>query len=380
LFSGPGYPCLLSDSRRLSFAALVPYALGTTPSQRFRLEQWQPFLAQKGIDLRFVPFAGKQLTSFLPMPGHTIRKGSLAVSSFLRQAWQTMRIGHCDGVIVHRAAALGGPPILERWMRSRRRPFIYDFDDAIFLLHRIEANRGLAWFKFPGKTATLCRLADHATTGNSFLADFARRHTARVTVVPSSVDTDLYCPRPRVQRDGLPVIGWMGTSSSQTHLELFAPMLRRLAATRRIELRVVSNRQPQLPGISHIWRPWAADKEVEELNGFDIGIMPMPDDEWSRGKGAFKALQYMSMSVSTVASAVGANRDVIEDGLNGLLAANDDDWISKIGRLIDDPAERTRLGAAGRRTVEERYAASVSAARFETVLRETVELWWRGRV
>jgi glycosyltransferase involved in cell wall biosynthesis len=363
----------------LSFVALVPYALGTTPSQRFRLEQWQPLLAQDAIRIRFIPFASPRLTALLPLPGRAMRKTGLAALSLVRQAWHALRVGPCDGVIVHRAASLGGPPLLERWMHRTRPPLVYDFDDAVFLRHRIESNRQLAWLKFPSKTATLCRLSAHVTAGNSFLADFARRHAReadQVTVIPSSIDTRAYSPVPRGQ-SRIPVVGWMGTSSSQTHLELFAPMLRRLTQARAIELRVVSNRRPELPGIPHSWHPWSAATEVAELNEFDVGIMPMPDDEWSRGKCAFKALQYMAMSVATVASPVGANRDVIEHGKNGLLASTNDEWVANIGRLLDDTEERMRLGQAARRTVEQAYDATVSAARLGTVLRGTVAEWQR---
>lgn len=365
----------------LSFVALVPYALGTTPSQRFRLEQWQPLLARERIHIRFLPFASARLTALIPVPGRATQKIGLAAMSLVRQTWKAQREGPCDGVIVHRAASLGGPPLLERWMRRRRPPLVYDFDDAVFLRHRIEANRRVAWLKCPGKTATLCRLSAHVTVGNSFLADFARRQTddpARVTVIPSSIDTRVYTPAPR-EKSRVPVVGWMGTSSSQTHLELFAPMLRRLAATRAIELRVVSNRRPELPGVVHSWRPWSAAGEVAELNEFDVGIMPMPDDEWSRGKCAFKALQYMAMSVATVASSVGANREVIEHGRNGLLASTDDEWVANISRLVDDTEERMRLGQAARRTVERDYEAGVCAARFGTVLRGTVDQWRRRK-
>jgi glycosyltransferase involved in cell wall biosynthesis len=274
-------------------------------------------------------------------------------------------------VFVHRAACLAGPPVFERILVRRGHPVIYDFDDAIFQLHAAAANRGLAWLKAPGKTDALCRLSDHVVVCNGFLAAYARERNQHVSIVPTSVDTERCRPLERPPNDRL-VIGWMGSSTSQTYLEAAAPMLREILAARPVELRVVSNRRPSLPGVPHTWREWSVETETGDLAVFDVGIMPMPDDDWARGKCAFKALQYMAMGVATVASRVGANREVIAHGRNGLLAATTNEWLACITLLVDNPGQRYQLGMAGRRTVEERYSMKKSAAEFERVIREVV--------
>jgi glycosyltransferase involved in cell wall biosynthesis len=351
---------------------LVPYALGTTPSQRYRLEQWSPLLAKAGVTLAFEAFAGPELTALLQGPGRVLRKGVLVLAALRRrERFLAGPVSH-DLVIVHRAASLVGPPRVERRLIALGLPMVYDFDDAIFRLHAADANRHLAWLKAPGKTAELCRRASHVTVCNRFLADYARAHNTRVSVVPSSVDTDVCRPMPRGDHERL-VVGWMGSSTSQTYLEAAVPMLRNLVASRPVELRVVSNRRPELPGVPHVWRPWSAAGEVTELSAFDVGIMPMPDDDWARGKCAFKALQYMAAGVSTVAEAVGANREVIEHGRNGLLASSTPEWLGCVQSLVDYRELRRRLGEAGRRTVEERYSMHQSAAKFEAVVREVAD-------
>lgn len=348
--------------------ALVPYAEGTTPSQRYRFEQWAPLLRDRGIELAFAPFADAELTALLQQPGRVLRKAALIARAFGRRGRLALKPPVHDLVAVHRAACLAGPPWVERRLSARGAPLVYDFDDAIFRLHAAAANRTFAWLKSPSKTSTLCRLAAHVTVCNAFLSEYARGHNQRVTIIPSSVDTDRYRALGRAENARI-VVGWMGSSTSQTYLEAAQPMLRALVAEREFELRVVSNRRPHLPGVAHTWRPWSAETEVQELSAFDIGIMPMPDDEWARGKCAFKALQYMAAGVSTVAEAVGANREVIEHGVNGLLAATPREWIEYVGELADNPGLRARLGAAGRRTVEERYSMRRSAEKFEAVVR-----------
>jgi glycosyltransferase involved in cell wall biosynthesis len=148
--------------------------------------------------------------------------------------------------------------------------------------------------------------------------------------------------------------------------------LRDLTVRRNVELRVISDREPVLDGIDYVWRRWSAKSEVDDLSHFDIGIMPIPDDEWSRGKCAAKALQYMGMGIPAVCSAVGANCEVIQHGENGLLATSQQEWIANLESLIDNAALRERLGREGRRTVEERYSMKSCAELFAKVVRAVV--------
>jgi glycosyltransferase involved in cell wall biosynthesis len=299
----------------------------------------------------------------------------LTLSGFARTAARAAALPAGRVVLVHRAACLAGPPFIEKKLSGRGHPLVYDFDDAIFRLHTSGSNAAMAWLKQPGKTATICRISDHVVVGNNYLSDWALRHNSCVTVVPTSVDTDRCRPPASPRPPGRVVVGWTGSATSQTYLEAFAPMLRTLLATNDVELRVLSTREPDLPGIPHAWRRWTPANEADEVAAFDIGIMPMPDEAWALGKCALKALQYMAAGVPTVASALGANREVIRHGHNGMLATTTEEWLEALRSLIEDPGLRSRLGQAGRRAVEERYSMRTSAAKFETVIREVV----RGR-
>ena len=361
------------EPNRIRITAFVPYEPDTAPSQRFRIEQWVPYLAMAGFDVEIQPFAGPELTTLLRQPGRTLRKTFLALAGFVRTARTAASLPRGRVALVHRAACLAGPPIVEKTLRARGHPLLYDFDDAIFRLHTSASNRAAAWLKHPGKTATICRISDHVVVGNSYLADWVRQHNPRVSVIPTSVDTDRCRPRPSAEGRGGIVVGWTGSATSQTYLEAFVPMLRAVTASRGIELRVLSTREPILPGVPHTWRPWSPATEAEEVAAFDIGIMPMPDEEWARGKCALKALQYMAAALPTVASGIGANREVIEHGRDGLLASTDQEWLECITTLVDDPGLRRRIGLAGRRTVEERYSMRGSAAKLESVVREVVQ-------
>lgn len=294
----------------------------------------------------------------------------LAIAS-ARRSREAMRARTFDVVWVHRCATLVGPAWIERLIAART-PLVFDFDDAIYLLDSTAANRGSAWLKFPGKTSSVCRMSRHVVVGNDHLGDFARRFNDRVSVVPSSIDTELYRARTPHQRKDSITVGWMGSATSQSYLESFAPVLRRIQKERPVEVRVVSDLRPDLPGLRFEWREWNAGTEVEELSGFDIGIMPLRDDEWSRGKCAMKALQYMGVGVPVVCSAVGANRDLVEHGRNGFKATTEDEWVTALACLADDAELRSEVGAAGRRTVEQRFSAARCANLMGDVFRSVV--------
>ena len=360
------------DGSNVSVCALVPYPPDTTPSQRFRIEQWIPHLAAQGIRVDIFPFADESMLRLMPKPGRRVAKANANIRRLIARFSDVIAARNYDVVLIHRAACIIGPAMLERLIGAFGRPIIYDFDDAIFVLHTTDANRRFAWLKFPRKTASICRVSRHVVVGNSYLADYARRYNQNVTIVPTSVDIDRYQPRERNRTNGRFVVGWTGSSTSQTYLEMFVPVLRRLVALGNIELRVHSDREPALPGVPYEWRPWSAENEVEELAQFDVGIMPMPDEEFALGKCAMKALLYMAMGIPAVCSAIGANLEVIQNGENGLLASTPEEWISHIEKLIADPALVERLGAAGRKTVEERYSMHGSAELFAQVVRSVM--------
>lgn len=358
--------------RQIRVAALMLYPYGNIPGQRFRIEQWEPLLSEKGISIDYYSFADQQLVEVLPKPGHIQGKLAGLARGFARRLGHVTRLRGYDAVILYRAAAIVGPAILERLVRLAGRPIIYDFDDAIFLTDTAKANAAFGWAKFAGKTASICKLSSAVTVGNSYLADYARRYNPNVFVVPTSVDTDLLVPRKRARESGRIVVGWVGSSTSQTYLEAFEPTLAQLLKHRDVEIRVVSDRVPAFRSIPFVWEPWTREREVEQIAAFDIGIMPMTDDAWARGKCAFKALQYMSLAIPAICGDVGANRDVIENGVNGRLASTLEEWLDAFVSLIDDASLRREYGDRGRETIVERYSMTGSASGFATAIIETV--------
>ena len=359
----------------ISICALMLDPHDTMPGQRFRIEQWQPYLRRNDISLEYFSFTDENLRSVIYEQGYFFTKVKELTKAYLRRVNHVITASRYDAVYLYRTASMFGPAVLERFLRFRNLPIIYDFDDAIFLTNTSKANKLFGWAKFAGKTRTICNLSTSVTVGNNYLADFARQYNERVYVIPSSIDTVRYQPMIKsYEPNKRVIIGWTGSSTSQYHLEAFEPTLVKLLGQRDVEIRVISNRKPTFKQIPFVWREWASQTEVEETSQFDVGIMPLPDDDWARGKCAMKALIYMSLGIPAVCSNVGVNSEVINHAKNGFLANSEEEWLSSLKNLIDNTKLRTELGLRARETVVNNYSMTRCAEIFTEVVHNTINL------
>ena len=348
---------------------LLPYPLGRAPGQRYRVEQWAPFLRDSGVECDLFPLltVANQQTISSRSP---FWKKFAAVSSGVGRCLKTLpRLHDYDVVWLHRTALLAGPPVLEWVIGHAGPPLVYEFDDAIWLTKNLDSNRAWGFLKCSWKTKHLCRMATQVVVGSDNLARYARRFNPHVAVIPSTVDIGHYPPREHSEALGPVVIGWSGSPTTVEDLSSIEGALRRIAAEARVEFRLMGG-EVAFPGLPMTSKPWSPDREVEELRGYDIGIMPLPDDPWRQGKCGMKALLYMAVGVPAVVSPVGLNTTIIQDGVNGFVAANEDEWVEKLLRLVRDVKLRRELGAAGRRTAESQYSPQAQVPHVLEVLRQ----------
>ncbi len=338
---------------------LVPYP-PQGASNRFRVNQFVPRLEAAGVRCRIRPFYSERLWRILYRRRHLAAKLFHGLVCAFNRGLDLFRALGSDLVLIHREAFPVGPAWFERLLRLTGRPYVYDFDDAMFLPNVADSNRLFARLKCPGKVASIVRLARITLAGNEYLAEYARRAGAdRVRVTPTVVDTSVFRPRENgLDRKGPLVIGWIGSPTTVRYLEPLLPVMRRLLERYpgQIEFRVVGATlagEP-LPGLS--CHPWSLESEVRDLQEFDIGLMPMPDDEWTRGKCAFKAIEYMAVGIPAVCSPVGMNRSLIEDGVDGFLPQDPPQWEATLARLIEDRELRLQTGGRARVKVEQFYS------------------------
>lgn len=334
---------------------------------RLRVEQYAPLLRADGIDLVVSPFFDAETYAVLYDPGHGWRKGLGVARGSLRRLRDVLRLRGFDLALVYRESAPLGPPIVERLLHQLRIPYVFDFDDAIFLGPVHPANRRWTWLRQPARVDEAVRGAAAVIAGNGHLAEWARSRNPSVVVIPTPVDTDRHRPR-RERAPGPIVVGWVGSSTTAPYLHLLDEALTALCERIDLVVRVVGGRYAH-PRARVECLPYSLEREPDDVATFDIGILPEPDDEWTRGKGAFKALVYMATAIPVVASRVGVNPEVVVDGETGYCVAGTEAWVDAIARLGTDAALRRRMGEAGRRRAEERYSLRTLAPAFAGALR-----------
>ena len=249
-------------------------------------------------------------------------------------------------------------PLLARLAGAAAAPdTVYDCDDAFFLKYR-SGRLALLQPLLGVKADRLMAAAEAVTAGNAGLATYARRNSKSVTMLPSVVDTDHFLPAvpSLVEHSAKPfTVGWIGSPSTAPYLQLLIEPLQQLALERPVRFLVVGGPAPVITGVDVIEHPWSLEQEVCLIQQFDVGVMPLPDNPWTRGKCAYKLIQCMACGLPVVASPVGANVDAVPPSC-GLLADSSQQWLAAFRQLAADPARRLRLGAAARHWVEQHYS------------------------
>ena len=345
------------------------------PSSRYRVEQYVPYLRANGVTCIVRPFISSAFYRILYKRGMRLRKFLYFCAGMVRRKIDFFSALSCDIVFIHLEAFPLGPPVTE-WLLARLgKKIIYDLDDAIYLRTTSQTNNFLKRLKCPWKIQKIIGLSRHVITCNEHLEEYSLEYNRNVTVIHTSVDTDRFKPAVKGPSEVI-TIGWIGSHSTAKYLESLKSVFERLADKKyrfRIKITGASRRVFDIPGAEIIYKDWKLDGEIEEFQSLDIGVYPLPDDEWTAGKTGFKTIQYMSVGIPCVASDAGPNRVIIEEGINGFLAKDDDEWVSKLSKLIEDRGLRERIGAAGRKTILEKYSLKVNAPKILRIIRDVAE-------
>jgi glycosyltransferase involved in cell wall biosynthesis len=260
------------------------------------------------------------------------------------------------------------PPSIEQLLV--RAPYLYDMDDAFYLRYRVgrlRAARPLLGCKFDRVIAG----AAAVTCGSRVLSAYASRHNDHVTHLPTVVDLDRYVPT-RVPRDSAFTIGWIGSPTTSVYLSELINPLSVLGSEGAVNFVVIGGSAPPIPNVRVVHIPWEEASEVAHLNSLDVGVMPLYDDDWARGKCAFKLIQYMACALPVVASPVGANLEVVTPEC-GFLASDSGEWLAALRRLRDEPQLRRQMGASARQRVTKHYSLQEALPVMANVIQQTLE-------
>ena len=312
-------------------------------SCRYRVLQFLPYLQERGVE---------------------------ASIHFYPRGWKDRMIlyrtlGSHDIFYIHRR--LFHP--IEFWaLRHRARKIIYDFDDAI--MYRSSGSKHPHSLSRRMKFAFMMKRVDVVIAGNQFLKGEALRYNPNVEVVPTSIDLSHYAVKENYRPEGPLTIGWLGSGSTLKYLKSVMPALENLYERfPQFRLKVVCDRFVDSDRLPVIKKAWSSEGEQSDLRSFDIGIMPLADDLWSKGKCGFKILQYYGVGVPAICTPVGVNQDLVEHGVNGFWARNEHEWISHLFTLMQEETLRKEMGLRGRKAVETNYSVEVNAPRILQVLK-----------
>jgi len=345
---------------------LVPYPVGHAPSQRFRVELFLPELDKAGIEYKIQSFLDESTWKSLYKGGGFISKTWGVIKGYARR-WKIVLFGlrKFDYIFIHRETAPLGPPIFE-WIISklRRKKIIFDFDDAIWLPNTSRENFFVGWVKAFWKVRYICKWAYKVVGGNDYLCAFARKYNNNVVRIPTTVDTFNQHNKLKEQNTNKIALGWTGSHSTMKFLDDIVPVLKNLENKFNYEFIVISNKAPEFQLKDLRFIPWNEETEVKDLLEMNIGVMPLENDAWGEGKCGFKLIQYLSLGIPAVASPVGVNQIIVEEGRNGYLCESNEQWEQALTELMTDAEKRKNMGLEGRKKMEAEYSLQSQSSAF----------------
>tara|TARA_B100000767_G_scaffold275633_1_gene313879 strand:- start:5196 stop:6278 length:1083 start_codon:yes stop_codon:yes gene_type:complete len=354
----------------MKVALLTKYG-NLAASTRQRFEQYRPYLKGEGFELEQHTLLDNNYLKQLYGDGPKDR-GNITLSYLKRLRWLLSK-PDVDLIWLHCELFPYLPGLAEGLASLAGKPIVYDFDDAIF--HNYDLNPRWHARHFLGrKLHTTIGAAEMAFCGNKYLAKYASPLCRRSEIVPTVLDTEKFCPAVSERLEGCRLkIGWIGSPSTwNEYFYSMLPMFKHVAASEGSQISIMGAGKNTEPHPLLEFVEWSEASEVSFLQALDIGIMPLTDTPWARGKCGYKLIQYMACGVPVIASPVGVNCEIVEHGVNGFLAETDDEWHAAIRTLLHDPDLRRQMGAAGRKKVEEHFSLKVWGPRVVKLLRSVV--------
>lgn len=337
-------------------------------SSRYRTYQYLPLLRAAGIEVDEAPLLDHRYIARLY--GRTRQDPIQLFRASLRRAALLLRARSYDLLWLEKELFPFAPAVVERLLRIAGVPVVVDYDDALF--HRYDRHRSaVVRLALGRKIDSVMRSASMVVAGNNYLADRAQRAGAsRVEVLPTVIDLDKYPTRTGKRGNHPLTVGWIGSPSTQRYLHAIARPLALFCAQRGARaVAIGAHPDFKLPGVKLEVVPWTPSSEIPSLHQLDVGLMPLPDEPFERGKCGFKLVQYMGCGLPVIASPVGINNEIVSVGETGFLANSDDDWLQALQTLDTSGRLRERMGRNGRARAELRYSLQSAAPRLLNILR-----------
>ncbi len=352
------------SKKRILFVAM--HYPNRAPGQRFRFEQYFSYLEQHGYECHLSNLIDEETDKFFYSPGNTLKKLSVILSALKKRLNDAMNAKKYDAIFVFREVFMMRTFLLENLFCQHSDKLMFDFDDSVWLPNVSKANEKFVFLKSHNVVPKLISHCKLVVAGNPYLKQYANQFNKNITIIPTTIDVNEYIKKTVAKDETKVCIGWSGSVTTIQHFKTALPFLRELKKKYgdKICFQVIGDKnyvdeELDIKGVA-----WQKENELVELNKIDIGIMPLPDDQWAKGKCALKGLQYMALEIPTIMSPVGVNVEVIKDNENGYLASTSAEWKNKLVLLIEDAELRNRIGKAGRKTVVDEYSIEANQEKY----------------
>ncbi len=359
----------LEKKRRL--LVICPHPENAVPGQRLKYEQYFSYFRENNIEVVVKPFMSERFQQIVYKKGFFFEKFFWTILGYLKRVLLLFSLRRYDALYVFLWVTPFGPPFFERLYSSIARKLIYDIDDLVYLAEaKSQANNMIAFLKGRKKPIFLMKHADHVITCTPFLDQFVRQFNQHTTDISSTINTLRYRPREDYSITNRKLIlGWSGSHSTSKYLRLLEPVFNKLKEKGLdFKLIVMGDENFFMPGIDIESLPWKDSYEVDVINRFDIGLYPLPDEPWVYGKSGLKALQYMAAGIPTLASAIGTNFRIINNGVTGFLINNEEEWVNHIIQLASSKELRQTIGKAAAKEVENHYSINANKQTYLSIL------------
>lgn len=351
---------------------ICPHPEHEAPGQRLKYEQYFDYFRANGIDVTVSSFMTERFQKIVYKKGFLLEKVFWTIIGYFRRLIDLVRLPFYDGVYIFLWVTPFGFPVSEALFCAVNKNIIYDIDDLVFLAPGSKANSFIAKLKGKNKMAYVMKKARHVITCTPFLDAYARQFNQHTTDISSTINTIKYKVVNAYSNDKPLVIGWSGSHSTSKYMKLLERVLVKLKEKHAFKLLVIGDADFKLEGIEVEAIKWQESTEVQDLQRIDIGLYPLPNEEWVMGKSGLKALQYMALGIPTIATAIGANFRVIESGVSGYLVNNDEEWMDALEMLITHPDLRAKMGEQARLRVEQHYSILANQDTYLAILNKVM--------
>lgn len=336
---------------------------------RYRVYKYLPYLDKQNVDYRVCPPMSNKLFQYLYQTSNPVKKILFYLITYLVRMRDLTKVRNYDMIFIHQGFCYLGPPILEYLVAKLNHNIIFDIDDAHFSKPVFATGLG-ARFHDRDRIAKLCKLSKQIIVSVNYIKQYVQEFNPNVVVIPTSIDIKRYTLKDyKANNNPSVIIGWVGTASGLVYLQDLEDVFQKLSQLYNIILKIISSQTITMKNVDFIYRKWSLENEISDLQSLDIGIMPLANTEFEKGKGGFKVIQYMGVGVPVVCSPVGINAEIVQDGINGYLTNTRKEWFKKLSLLIENEHLREKIGRKGRESIHDKFTIEANVKTFVQVIK-----------